>query len=113
MCRDPGRADVASGPRRRTNVRSISLGLVACTSLVALAACEPDDPPPRAGEGSAASDGAKASPDGEPAWRERVLRIAKSFQALGRVDDGGRMAPTDCYMPSQPQARSTASEDAA
>jgi hypothetical protein len=57
----------------------------------------------------------RASGTSEPsgAWRDRLLRIAASFPALGRVDDGGRMAPTDCMMPSQPRARATASVDEA
>jgi hypothetical protein len=46
-------------------------------------------------------------------FADRLLRIAASFPALGRVDDGGRMAPTDCMMPSRPRARATASADAA
>jgi hypothetical protein len=45
-------------------------------------------------------------------WTHRLARIAGSFRELGRVDEGGRMAPTDCVDPASPRARSTASADA-
>jgi hypothetical protein len=88
----------------------------AVASLALLAACEPDGPPPPAAEGRA------ATPAGDvDAWRARLLRIAKSFPELGRVDEGARVAPTDCALPdltgrggpARPAARPTASDDAA
>jgi hypothetical protein len=79
--------------------------VLGCAALAGLAACEPEEPPP--------APKVAAPPKAEAAWRERMLRIAKSFPALGRVDDGGRMSPADCRMPDRAAARFSASDDAA
>src|SRR5262245_7453713 len=81
-----------------------------CVALVvslALAACEAEV------RGGAKQADATRDEGETRAWSERLSRIAKSFEALGRVDDAGRMAPTDCRAPEPARARASASPDEA